>query len=70
MTGKLLTEHHFEVLNLKGGCTGSYESKCHIVGNHMSHNMSRLMLYHNVMEISLLILEIMVLWHVHKVKCA
>ena len=26
MTVKLLTEHHLEVLSLKGGCTGSSES--------------------------------------------
>ena len=26
MTVKLLTEHHLEFLNLKRGCTGSYES--------------------------------------------
>ena len=26
MTIKLLTEHHLELLNLKGGCTGSSES--------------------------------------------
>ena len=26
MTVKLLTEHHFEFLSLKGGCTGSVES--------------------------------------------
>ena len=26
MTVKLLTEHHLEFLNLKGGCTGSSES--------------------------------------------
>ena len=25
MSGKLLTEHHFEFLSLKGGCTGSSE---------------------------------------------
>ena len=41
MTVKLLTKQHFEVLCLKGGCTGlsmsTYDmSKCHIVGNHMS----------------------------------
>ena len=30
------TEQHLEFLSLKGGCTGSSESKCHIVGNHMS----------------------------------
>ena len=39
MTVKLLTEHHFEFLSLKGGVAGSSEStllsKCHIVGNHM-----------------------------------
>ena len=38
MTVKLLTEHHLEILSLKGGCTGSSESahvKCHIVGNLM-----------------------------------
>ena len=35
MLVKLLTEHHFEFLSLKGGCRGSSESthvKCHIVG--------------------------------------
>ena len=26
MSVKLLTEHHLEVLGLKGGCTGSSES--------------------------------------------
>ena len=26
MTVKLLTEHHFEFVSLKGGCTGSSES--------------------------------------------
>ena len=26
MSNKLLTEHHLEVLSLKGGCTGSSES--------------------------------------------
>ena len=26
MIVKLLTEHHFEFLSLKGGCTGSFES--------------------------------------------
>ena len=26
MSVKLLTEHHFDFLNLKGGCTGSSES--------------------------------------------
>ena len=26
MSVKLLTEHHLEVLNLKGGCTGTSES--------------------------------------------
>ena len=26
VTVKLLTEHHLEFLNLKGGCTGSFES--------------------------------------------
>ena len=26
MTAKLLTKQHLEFLNLKGGCTGSYES--------------------------------------------
>ena len=34
MSVKLLTEHHFEFLSLKGGCTGSSEStlaKFHIV---------------------------------------
>ena len=45
MTVKLLTEHNFEFLSLKGDYTGSSEStlvKCHIVGKshvtaHMSH---------------------------------
>ena len=32
----VLTEYHLESLSLKGGYTGSSESKCHIVGNHMS----------------------------------
>ena len=27
MTVKLLTEHHLEFLSLRGGCTGSSESK-------------------------------------------
>ena len=36
MSVKLLTEHHLEFLSLKGGCTGSSESKCHIDGNDMS----------------------------------
>ena len=39
MTVELLTEHHLELLSLKGDCTGWSESslvKCHIVGNHMS----------------------------------
>ena len=34
MIVKVLTEHHLEILSLKGGCTGSSEStlvKCHIV---------------------------------------
>ena len=38
MIVKLLTEHHFEFLSLKGGCKGSsslYMSKCHNVGNLM-----------------------------------
>ena len=39
MIVKLLTEHHLEFLNLKGGCRGSSESihlsKCQIVGNLM-----------------------------------
>ena len=35
MAIKLLTEHYLEFLSLKGGCTGSSERKCHIVGNHM-----------------------------------
>ena len=26
MSVKLLTEHHFEILSLKGGCTGSSKS--------------------------------------------
>ena len=39
MALRLLTELHLKFLSLKGGCTGSSESKlskCHIVGNHMS----------------------------------
>ena len=39
MTVKLLTEHHFEFLRLKGGCRGSSEStlvKMPHFGNHMS----------------------------------
>ena len=42
MTVKLLTEHHLEFLNLKGGCTGSSEStlvRCHMVGNHVTAHM-------------------------------
>ena len=38
MIVKLLPEHNLEFLSLKGGCTGSSESrlvKCHIVGNLM-----------------------------------
>ena len=38
MIVKLLTEHHLEFLNLKGGCRGSSEStlsKCQIFGNFM-----------------------------------
>ena len=38
MIVKLQTEHHLEVLSLKGGSRGSSEStlvKCQIVGNHM-----------------------------------
>ena len=38
MTVKLLTEHRFKFLSLKGDCTGPSEStlvKYHIVGNHM-----------------------------------
>ena len=40
MSVKLLTEHHFVFLSLKGGCKAHlslYLSKCHIVGNHMSN---------------------------------
>ena len=39
MIAKLLSEHHLELLSLKGGCTDWYEStrlKCHIVGYLMS----------------------------------
>ena len=39
MIVKLLTEHHLEILSLKGGCRGFpslHLSKCQIVGNHMS----------------------------------
>ena len=36
MSNKLLTEHHLEFVRLKGGCTGSPESNCHILGNYMS----------------------------------
>ena len=44
MIVKLLTEHHYEFLSLKGGCRGSseythvkisHEKKCHVVGNLM-----------------------------------
>ena len=39
MSVKLLTEHRFEFVSLKGGCTGSSEStllsKCDIVGNQL-----------------------------------
>ena len=39
MRVKLLTEHHVELLSLKGGCTGSFEStlvKMPIVGNQVT----------------------------------
>ena len=41
MSIKLLTEHHLELLSLKGGCKLKARlslllSKCHIVGNRMS----------------------------------
>ena len=39
MNIKLLSEHHYEFLRLKRGCTGLsslHLSKCHIVGNLMS----------------------------------
>ena len=39
MSVKLLTEHHLEILSLKGGCTGSSEStlvKIPHCWNHMS----------------------------------
>ena len=35
MIVKLLTDHHLEFLSIKGGCTGSSESTCYIVGNLM-----------------------------------
>ena len=37
MIVKLLTEHHFEFLSFKGGCTGSARPSytCQIVGNLM-----------------------------------
>ena len=35
MIVKLLTENHLEYPSLKGGCRGSSESYCHIVGNLM-----------------------------------
>ena len=35
MIVKLLTEHHLVFQSLKGGCTGSSELKCYIVGNLM-----------------------------------
>ena len=41
MTIKLLTEHHFKFLSLKGGCRSSSEST-YIVGNHMPWLISRL----------------------------
>ena len=43
MSVKLLTKHHLEFLNLKGGYTEAHLSlhlsKCHIVGNHMSRSI-------------------------------
>ena len=45
MIVKLLTKHHLEFLNLKGGYTCSSESKLiknHIVGNHTSRLKSDL----------------------------
>ena len=50
MNVKLLTEHHFEIPSLKGGCTGSSEStlvKFHIVGNHVSRLIFFLLSYHS-----------------------
>ena len=41
MTVKLLTEHHLEFLSLKGGGTGSSESK-HVNLPHCLNHMSRL----------------------------
>ena len=35
MSVKLLTEHGLEFVSLKGGCTGSYESKSHVAAQFM-----------------------------------
>ena len=44
MIVKLLTEHHLEFLSLKGGCTGSSESKHFKMPNKLlkSHVMAQL----------------------------
>ena len=44
MSVKLLTEHHFEFLSLKGGCTGSSESTLvniqHCLKSHVAAQLS------------------------------
>ena len=46
MTVKLLTEHHLEFLNLKGGCKGSYESTLVKIPHCLkSHVMAQLSYY-------------------------
>ena len=54
MNVKLLTEHHLEILSLKGGCTGLSEStlvkmrhcwKSHVVAHGYPHSNARLYLF-------------------------
>ena len=55
ITVRLLTEHHLEFLNLKGGCTGSSEStlvKCHIAGNYISWLILLSCTYESALEIN------------------
>ena len=58
MIVKLLTEHHLEVLSLKGGCTGSSES-IHVKMPHCwkSHAMAHLILRVYVYDINTMIMK-------------
>ena len=54
MSVKLLTEHHLEFLSLKGGCTGSSESKLVKMSHHWkSHVIAQLCLIFDKFEICL-----------------